>query len=316
MRVLIDNNDFETVFSVKVLNYTSVFDIAAERVNERTWVDKSGVDKNLTNPRLDSKEFVFDCIVNANTIIEAYEKVALLCDYMLSHGCFVLSIVDITKRVAFLCERSTAIIGDIRIRPQNSLYSFKLGLKDVNPNAVKYQDTIDDGEVTINYERGQNAVIYWGNGDKGYVSNSGSYTKDDYDVDEVIDIIVDVDKGGSIGGGGVPDPPDPVPVLVAAFSGTPLSGIIPQTVQFTDASTGSPVIWSWNFGDGQTSSEQNPSHIYTVEGPYTVTLQIFNSLQGSAIETKTNYVTVRRSRLLINGTDSFLKSTGNKIVKD
>jgi PKD repeat protein len=37
----------------------------------------------------------------------------------------------------------------------------------------------------------------------------------------------------------------------------------PLAVQFTDTSTNNPTAWTWNFGDGSTSSSQNPSHIYT-----------------------------------------------------
>ncbi len=47
----------------------------------------------------------------------------------------------------------------------------------------------------------------------------------------------------SVGGSGI----------VADFSGTPTSGTVPLTVQFTDLSTGGPTMWSWDFGDGGTS---------------------------------------------------------------
>lgn len=44
-----------------------------------------------------------------------------------------------------------------------------------------------------------------------------------------------------------------------------------QTVTFTDQSTGG-ATYSWDFGDGATSNQQNPLHVYTVSGTYTVTL--------------------------------------------
>src|ERR1035437_1138886 len=44
-----------------------------------------------------------------------------------------------------------------------------------------------------------------------------------------------------------------------------------QAVNFTDESTGSPSTWAWDFGDGGTSSEQNPTHTYSTSGTYTVT---------------------------------------------
>ncbi|MFH1756395.1 MAG: PKD domain-containing protein, partial [Candidatus Latescibacterota bacterium] len=82
-------------------------------------------------------------------------------------------------------------------------------------------------------------------------------------------------------------PPPPV----AAFTGSPTSGLVPLTVNFTDQSTGSPTSWSWTFGDGGTSTAQNPSHQYTAAGSYTVSLTATNAY-GSDGETKTNYITV------------------------
>jgi len=50
------------------------------------------------------------------------------------------------------------------------------------------------------------------------------------------------------------------------------------TVQFTDESTDIPQEWLWDFGDGNTSEEQNPVHTYDDEGTYTVTLTVSNTL--------------------------------------
>ena len=80
-----------------------------------------------------------------------------------------------------------------------------------------------------------------------------------------------------------------VPAPVAAFVGSPLSGNVPLTVAFTDESTGSPTSWLWNFGDGVTSTLQNPTHPYEVSGTYTVSLTATN-LGGSDTDTKTGYV--------------------------
>ncbi|NIM15079.1 MAG: PKD domain-containing protein, partial [Candidatus Aminicenantes bacterium] len=48
--------------------------------------------------------------------------------------------------------------------------------------------------------------------------------------------------------------------------------------------------WSWDFGDGGTSTEQNPTHTYIAMGNYTVTLTATNQF-GSDTEIKTNYIT-------------------------
>jgi PKD repeat protein len=88
----------------------------------------------------------------------------------------------------------------------------------------------------------------------------------------------------------VTEPPLPTPP-VAAFSGTPVSGDYPLEVAFTDASTNAPTSWSWTFGDGGTSTAQNPGHTYNAAGTYTVSLTATNQY-GSDTETKTGYITV------------------------
>ena len=82
----------------------------------------------------------------------------------------------------------------------------------------------------------------------------------------------------------------PVPP-VANFSGTPLTGTVPLEVSFTDSSTGEIDSWSWSFGDGGTSTDQNPTHTYDSFGTYTVTLEVTGS-GGSDISIRTNYITV------------------------
>jgi hypothetical protein len=60
----------------------------------------------------------------------------------------------------------------------------------------------------------------------------------------------------------------------AVFSASATSGNRPLTVDFTDESTDSITSWEWDFGDGYTSTEQNPSHTYYFPGEYTVTLTV------------------------------------------
>jgi len=66
------------------------------------------------------------------------------------------------------------------------------------------------------------------------------------------------------------------PPPVAAFSAEPDSRYVPLTVQFTDQSTEDPDSWFWEFGDGATSTVQNPTHTYTEVGTYTVELTVWN----------------------------------------
>lgn len=80
--------------------------------------------------------------------------------------------------------------------------------------------------------------------------------------------------------GGVPN---------AAFSGTPSMGIAPLTVNFTDQSTYNPTSWQWDFGDGNTSTQQSPEHTYQNAGFYTVQLEVSNNYGGDS-EIKNNYI--------------------------
>jgi hypothetical protein len=66
---------------------------------------------------------------------------------------------------------------------------------------------------------------------------------------------------------------DPAPSADFAFSANPRAG---QPVEFTDSSTGSPMSWSWDFGDGGTSSVQNPVHTFS-KGTYPVSLTVSNA---------------------------------------
>ncbi|PWR70173.1 PKD domain-containing protein [Methanospirillum lacunae] len=93
--------------------------------------------------------------------------------------------------------------------------------------------------------------------------------------------------------GSIPSPtPTPVPGdLNAAFSADRTSGNTPLQVTFTDQSTGNPVSWRWDLGDGNTSLTQNVTHIYYEKGTYSVTLLTKNSLSSGRME-KNGYISV------------------------
>jgi PKD repeat protein len=87
----------------------------------------------------------------------------------------------------------------------------------------------------------------------------------------------------------VADQPNPP---VAEFDADVNSGCDALTVHFTDQSTNNPTSWSWDFGDGSTSSEENPEYTYTTSGTYTVSLTVSNSDGTSDPEIKTEYIFV------------------------
>lgn len=65
-------------------------------------------------------------------------------------------------------------------------------------------------------------------------------------------------------------------------------------VSFTDTSAdpdGTIVSWNWTFGDGTTSSDQNPTHTYSAPGDYTVTLTVTDDDGAAGVASKTISVT-------------------------
>ncbi len=78
----------------------------------------------------------------------------------------------------------------------------------------------------------------------------------------------------------------------AAFVGAPLTGTVPFTVNFTDQSTGTVTAWAWDFGDSGTSTDRNPSHIYSRPGSYSVRLTVTGPA-GSDTAVRTAYIDAR-----------------------
>ncbi|MBN2280792.1 MAG: C10 family peptidase [Candidatus Marinimicrobia bacterium] len=83
-------------------------------------------------------------------------------------------------------------------------------------------------------------------------------------------------------------------IPTARFTANVQEGLQPLEVLFKDLSTGNAVAWLWEFGDGDTSHAQNPTHVYVNPGPFNVTLTIVDS-SGFVSETKVmeNYIFVK-----------------------
>jgi len=81
----------------------------------------------------------------------------------------------------------------------------------------------------------------------------------------------------------------PTPAFTA---NTTASCKAPFTVQFTDQTTPAPAKWLWNFGDGSTSTQQNPSHIYTATGNFDVKLTVTSSAGCDSTLTKSKFIQI------------------------
>ena len=80
--------------------------------------------------------------------------------------------------------------------------------------------------------------------------------------------------------------------VTANFSAAPTSGCSPQVVNFTDLSTGNPIYWKWDLGNGTISFLQNPSGTYFTPGQYTVKLLVEDGLGNKDSLTRTQYISV------------------------
>ena len=111
---------------------------------------------------------------------------------------------------------------------------------------------------------------YWAQPD----GNGWSQITADADSDGICDSAYELDLDGNVDllplGGFLP--------VQADFSANPsdakFNGVDPVIVHFTDNSTGPIDGWIWNFGDGTTSNDENPSHGYTTNGVFEVTLTV------------------------------------------
>jgi PKD repeat protein/subtilisin family serine protease len=101
---------------------------------------------------------------------------------------------------------------------------------------------------------------------------------------------------------------------VASFTAAPTSGSSPLFVQFTDTSTGNVSSRLWNFGDGTTSTEQNPAHTYQNTGSYTVSLTIAGP-GGTDTETRQAYIQVKSAAPAANFTATPTSGGGPLVVQ-
>ena len=84
--------------------------------------------------------------------------------------------------------------------------------------------------------------------------------------------------------------------ITCDFSTSITSGHAPLSVTFTDLSKGSPNAWAWDFGDGTSSSAQNPTHVYAANGSYSVTLYVKTTCDNNFIR-KDHLIYVGHGRL-------------------
>jgi len=75
---------------------------------------------------------------------------------------------------------------------------------------------------------------------------------------------------------------NPQTVPAANFAVSPPSPVTSETIRFSNHSTGEPTEWTWSFGDGTSSNQAEPQHVYSDPGTYTIELTANNSHGSSS----------------------------------
>lgn len=83
----------------------------------------------------------------------------------------------------------------------------------------------------------------------------------------------------------------------STFRGFPLSGPPGLKVRFQNFSNNQAIRFLWDFGDGTSSAERNPTHVYQTEGIYSVRLNMIMSTGAQGITIKSDYITVSNKEL-------------------
>lgn len=169
------------------------------------------------------------------------------------------------------CEIVTPSNGEECL--QGEIVTVSVSAEDNDGNIIEVKFYID-GEIKISV----NTSPY------NYEWNTADVSLGDHIIE-----VISTDNGGA-------NTSDEVTIKVieekiTAFKATPTNGNAPLTINFTDQSTNSPISWHWDFGDGNTSSEQHPSNTYNNAGVYTVALTVTNN-NGTDTETKNDFIVV------------------------
>ncbi|HEX5003567.1 MAG TPA: PKD domain-containing protein, partial [Bacteroidia bacterium] len=155
---------------------------------------------------------------------------------------------------------------------------------------IQASDSIGCRPLTVNFSTSLAAVTYlwdFGDGNTSSVQNPTHI----YNQTGLFTVSLTCTLSGGCVTTTVKDNYIQVSAPAADFMTPTIAVCAPSLVNFVDLSTGA-VAWLWNFGDGSSSSSQNPSHIFNSPGTYTITLIAFSSTGCTDTLVKTDYIVV------------------------
>jgi PKD repeat protein len=178
----------------------------------------------------------------------------------LGNGCYAVLVTDATG-----CTKNASVcISDSSNTPCN----LSLSTNGVNPSSA----TANDGIVSV--------AVAGGTAPYNYLWTPGNYaTSTAQGVGNGCYNVTVTDATGCTKNASVCiyDSTGTSPCMAQFYATPDSNNTISGTVDFFDYSTGVPTSWSWNFGDGNTSNQQDPTHVYAQSGTYQVCLTITTS---------------------------------------
>ncbi len=162
-----------------------------------------------------------------------------------------------------------------------------------------------------NWSFGDGSTSIAQNPSHGY-TNSGAFS---------VDLVETNNSGAPIAGAVASVMVSPFTPFSVVFTANPTTGVVPLTVSFSSAvvdSAGKTITnWNWSFGDGATSTAQNPSHVYTNTGTFLLALRATNNLGetitgvGPASVLATQPAPLQLTYTITNGTITITGYTGS-----
>ncbi len=181
---------------------------------------------------------------------------------------------------------------------------------DVPPVASYYTSAPDQvGQTTTFYSlsAGSNLTYEWNFGD-GTIVTGGSTISHTYAAQGTYNTSLTITNGAGSDSASLPveiqEAGAEIGSPIASFTSNSPIKLGETTVFINTSQDGGDapenLVYSWNFGDGSTSSEKDPIHIYTTVGDYTVRLTVTNSATSANSDSVSNVVTIESARTTNN----------------
>ncbi len=205
-----------------------------------------------------------------------------------SGGTFTVGVVVTNGETGVASERATVEV-EVASDAIPAAAASATPASGIAPLTVSFRGTVVGGNGPFNY------TWDYGDGSAGSTGQNPSKVFDTPGVYTVLFTVTDADGDEDTASVDVSVQDNTVPQV--ALTATPSTGYAPLTAQFDPGVSGGdlPLTYQWSFGDGDTSTQANPSHVYTTPGTYTVTLEVTDANGDQATDTSDVVVTTNET---------------------